>query len=80
MSNMIYFFMLKFFNIKTKESMVVSFKSVIWQVLYSNWLKTNIDGLGCPDLATCVGILKENWGEDVGNFLTFVRSANIYLC
>lgn len=42
--------MLKFSNIQVRENRMVSFKDVIWQVPYVDWLKMNIDGpiRGCP--------------------------------
>jgi len=60
----------KFFNIQTRESMVVSFTYLIWQVLSTNWLKVNIDGAtgGCCGLSTCTNIFRESRGEYVDSF------------
>jgi len=54
------FFLLKIFNIQTREGSVISFMEVIWQVPFVNWLKVNIGGVvrGCFDLASCASIFK----------------------
>jgi len=75
MSNIISnFFVLKIFNIQTREGRVVSFMDVIWQVSSTNWLKVNTDGVtkGYFGLIPCVSIFRGSRGEYMGSFSAFL--------
>jgi len=47
---------------------------IIWQVLFVNWLKINIDCSikGCPGLTSYAGIFKGSRGEYVNTFSVFL--------